>query len=140
MKAPTILAYAIETIIAEKFEAALDLADLNSRMKDFYDLWVFSQKYSFDGRSLQEAIIATCNKRGTAIRSDAEIFSTEFGQHVDKKTQWAAFIRKGPMDNAPENFSKIMKALRDFLQPVAVSYEKKEKFALKWTPGGPWHD
>jgi predicted nucleotidyltransferase component of viral defense system len=139
MKAPTILAYAIETIIAEKFEAALDLADLNSRMKDFYDLWVFSQKYSFDGRSLQEAIIATCNKRGTAIRSDAEIFSTEFGQHVDKKTQWAAFIRKGPMDNAPDDFSVIMAALHEFLLPVAIACESREEFKLKWPSGGPWH-
>ena len=84
MKAPKILAYAIETIVAEKFEAALDLADLNSRMKDFYDLWVLSQKYSFEGRSLQEAIIATCNRRETVIQSDAEIFSTEFG----KKSAW----------------------------------------------------
>ena len=124
----------------KKFEAALDLADLNSRMKDFYDLWVLSQKYSFDGRSLQEAIIATCNKRGTTIRSDAEIFLTDFSQHVDKNTQWAAFINKGPMNDAPNDFSRIMKALRDFLQPVAVSYEKKDKFKLKWPPGGPWHD
>ena len=139
MKAPTILAYAIETIIAEKFEAALDLADLNSRMKDFYDLWVLSQKYFFDGRSLQEAIIATCNKRGTVIRSNAEIFSPEFSQHVDKNTQWAAFKSKGQMDDAPDDFSGIMKALRDFLQPVAVSCEKKDKFKLKWPNGGPWH-
>jgi predicted nucleotidyltransferase component of viral defense system len=140
MKAPTILAYAIETIIAEKFEAALDLADLNSRMKDFYDLWVLSQKYSFDGRSLQEAIIATCNRRGTAIRSDAEIFSPEFSQNVDKSTQWAAFINKGPMDDAPYDFSGIMKALCEFLQPVAESCEKKDKFKLKWSNGGPWND
>ena len=124
----------------KKFEAALDLADLNSRMKDFYDLWVLSQKYSFDGRSLQEAITATCNKRETVIRSEAEIFSVEFGRHVDKNTQWTAFINKGPMDDAPKEFSRLMKAIRDFLQPVAVSYEKKDKFKLKWAPGGPWHD
>jgi hypothetical protein len=98
-----------------------------------------SQKYSFDGRSLQEAIIATCNKRGTVIRSDAEIFSAEFSQHVDKNTQWAAFINKGPMDDAPNDFAGIMKAIRDFLQPVAVSYERKDKFKLKWPNGGPWY-
>lgn len=140
MKAPTILVYAIETIVAEKFEAALDLADLNSRMKDFYDLWVLSQKYSFEGRSLQEAIIATCNRRGTVIRSDVEIFSPEFRQNVDKETQWAAFISKGPMDDAPDDFPGIMKALQGFLQPVVLSCEKKDKFNLKWAPGGPWLD
>lgn len=140
MKAPTILAYAIETIIAEKFEAALDLADLNSRMKDFYDLWVLSQKYPFDGRSLQEAIIATCNRRGTTIRSDAEIFLTDFSQHVDKNTQWAAFINKGPMNDVPNDFSRIMTALHEFLLPMAMAYEKNKQFKLKWPPGGPWHD
>jgi predicted nucleotidyltransferase component of viral defense system len=140
MKAPTILAYAIETIIAEKFEAALDLADLNSRMKDFYDLWVFSKKYSFDGRSLQKAIIATCNRRATIIRSDAEIFSTEFSRHVDKKTQWVAFIKKGPMDDAPDDFARLMTALHEFLLPMAMACEKNEQIKLKWPPGGPWHD
>ena len=99
-----------------------------------------SQKYSFDGRSLQKAIIATCNRRGTIIRSDAEIFSAEFGQHVDKKTQWAAFINKGPMDDAPADFSLIMALLHDFLLPVAMACESREEFKLKWTPGGPWHD
>jgi predicted nucleotidyltransferase component of viral defense system len=140
MEPPTILAYALETIVAEKFEAALDLAGLNSRMKDFYDLWILSQKYYFDGRTLQEAIIATCNRRETVIQSDAEIFSTEFGNNVDKEAQWAAFINKGPIAEAPDDFSRIMEALRDFLQPVAVSFEKKDKFELKWVPGGPWHD
>jgi predicted nucleotidyltransferase component of viral defense system len=140
MEAPTILTYAIETIVAEKFEAALDLADLNSRMKDFYDLWILSRKYSFDGRSLQEAIISTCNRRGTLIQSDAEIFSTEFRKNVDKQAQWAAFINKGPITEAPDDFSRIMEALRDFLQPVAVSCEKKDKFELEWVAGGPWHD
>ncbi len=44
------------------------------------------------------------------------------------------------MDDAPDDFSGVMKALGDFLQPVADSYEKKDKFDLKWAPGGPWHD
>ena len=140
MEAPTILAYAIETIVAEKFEAALDLADLNSRMKDFYDLWVLSQKYSFDGRSLQEAITATCKRRGTIIRSDAEIFLTEFSRNFDINTQWTAFINKGPMDNTPDDFSRLMVALHDFLFPVATACESKDEFNLKWPPGGPWHD
>lgn len=52
---PVIFGYTQETVIAEKFEAALDLADLNSRMKDFYDIWFLSQTSSFDGPVLQKA-------------------------------------------------------------------------------------
>ena len=75
---PIILGYTPETVIAEKFEAALDLAELNSRMKDFYDIWFLCQVCAFEGRILQEAIIATCKRRRTEIRSDAEMFSDAF--------------------------------------------------------------
>ncbi len=78
MEPPVLVGYAAETIIAEKFEAALDLADLNSRMKDFYDIWILSRTQSFEGRVLQEAITATCERRKTVIRSSAELFSNEF--------------------------------------------------------------
>jgi hypothetical protein len=70
---PIILGYTPETVIAEKFEAALDLADLNSRMKDFYD-------------------IATSKRRRTEIRSDAEMFSDVFASGAEKKRQWSAFL------------------------------------------------
>jgi hypothetical protein len=43
------------------------------------------------------------------------------------------------MDNALDDFPSIMKALHDFLQPVAVAHEKKDVFKLKWHPGGPWN-
>lgn len=59
-------------------KAALDLGDLNSRMKDFYDIWGLSKRFSFNGRLLQEAIVATCARRKTIIRSEAEIFSDDF--------------------------------------------------------------
>lgn len=49
---PMILGYTHETVIAEKFEAALDLADLNSRMKDFYDIWFLCQACAFEGRMI----------------------------------------------------------------------------------------
>lgn len=140
MEPPVIRSYAVETIIAEKFEAALDLADLNSRMKDFYDIWVLSQKYSFGGRSLQEAITATCRRRKTRISSKAEIFSKEFVNRSDKKIQWSAFLRKGPMGEVPEEFPIIMEGIRDFLLPVAVATENENSFESEWPPGGPWHD
>lgn len=139
MEPPVIFGYSLETVIAEKFEAALDLADLNSRMKDFYDIWALSQKFSFDGRLLQEAIIATCNRRKTAIQSDADIFSTEFIERSDKKTQWAAFTKKGMIKDAPGDLAKVMTDIRIFLLPVAQSSENDEAFQGTWYEGGPWN-
>lgn len=139
MEPPVIRSYAVETIIAEKLEAALDLGDLNSRMKDFFDIWVLSQKYRFGGQSLQEAIVATCRRRKTPITSKAEIFSREFVNRFNKQIQWSAFLRKGPMGEVPEEFSIIMEGIRDFLLPITLATENENSFESEWPSGGPWH-
>lgn len=138
MEPPLVNTYSLETIIAEKFEAALDLADLNSRMKDFYDVWGLCRRFSFNGELLQEAIAATCTRRKTIIRSDAEIFSEDFSDRPEKKVQWQAFVNKGMMGNAPEDFVAVMSDIREFLFPIAQASEHGELFQGTWTPGGPW--
>jgi predicted nucleotidyltransferase component of viral defense system len=45
---PRLRVYARETVVAEKFQAMVMLGLANSRMKDFYDVWVLSQRYDFD--------------------------------------------------------------------------------------------
>jgi predicted nucleotidyltransferase component of viral defense system len=138
MEPPVVKAYSIETIVAEKFEAALDLADLNSRMKDFYDMWILSQTYSFQGIALQESIMATCQRRKTALNSSAEVFTKEFAGHSDKRTQWISFLRKNKMLDISEDFSAIMEEIRTFLQPIANAIEKGVRFEKVWPPKGAW--
>ena len=138
MEPPRISAYSIESVVAEKFEAALDLADLNSRMKDFYDIWVLSNNYEFDGNVLREAITATCSRRQTIIETQAEIFSAGFANRIDKQTQWGAFIRKGIFEQAPETFILLMKEIRTFLFPLAESIEKHQSFNKRWTIDREW--
>ena len=137
---PIILGYTSETVIAEKFEAALDLADLNSRMKDFYDIWFLCQTCGFEGRILKEAIIATCKRRRTEIRSDAEMFSDGFAVRAEKKRQWSAFLGKGPIIGAPEDFSLRMNSIREFLRPIVQAFEANQPFEPNWSPGGPWEE
>lgn len=134
---PIILGYTPETVIAEKFEAALDLADLNSRMKDFYDIWFLCQTFAFEGRILQKAITATCKRRKTEIRSSAEMFSDGFATRAEKQRHWSAFLGKGPITGAPEDFLLLMSAIRDFLYPIAQACEANQSFEPKWSPGGP---
>lgn len=140
MDPPLIVGYSMETVVAEKFEAALDLADLNSRMKDFYDIWALSQKYSFDGPSLQEAITATCARRKTAISSEAKIFSNEFSEGSDKNAQWSAFVGRSTIADAPGDFVEVMAAIRRFLLPIALASEKNSSFQTTWPEGGPWQE
>jgi predicted nucleotidyltransferase component of viral defense system len=138
MEPPRVSAYSIESVVAEKFEAALDLADLNSRMKDFYDIWALSRSYSFDGKVLREAIIATCSRRQTTIETRADLFSAEFASRTEKQTQWEAFVRKGMFEQAPETFTYLMREIRSFLFPLTESFEKSQSFNSKWMPGGTW--
>jgi len=138
MEPPLINGYSLETMIAEKFEAALDLADVNSRMKDFYDIWGLSNKFPFSGRLLQEAIVATCKRRKTIVRSSAGIFSNDFSDRLEKKSQWKAFIRKGMMLDAPEDFVTVMSVIKAFLFPIAQASEHGDIFQGSWPEGGPW--
>jgi len=68
--APRLLTYPRETVVAEKLEAMVKLGIANSRMKDFYDMEVLSRTFSFDGKSLREAIHNTFERRGTELPLD----------------------------------------------------------------------
>jgi hypothetical protein len=65
--APQLLAYPRETVVAEKFQAMIQLAMANSRMKDFYDIWTLARKFEFAGPPLGAAIRATFERRQTAL-------------------------------------------------------------------------
>jgi predicted nucleotidyltransferase component of viral defense system len=134
-----IKAYSIETVVAEKFEASLDLAELNSRMKDFFDIWMLSYAYSFRGSALQDAVQATCQRRGTPLSSRALIFSEGFSDRSEKRAQWTTFLRKARLSGNMADFSMIMAGIGVFLRPVVEVIEYKGRFEKDWPPGGPWN-
>ena len=138
MEPPVVMAYSIETIVAEKFEASLDLAELNSRMKDFYDIWMLSRAYPFHGPTLQDAVMATCQRRATPLSSRSLIFFKEFSASADKRAQWTAFLRKAQIPGISEDFPVIMEGIGEFLHPLAEASENQWRFEKEWLPGGPW--
>ena len=89
--APRLLCYSRESAIAEKFEAMVKLGTMNSRMKDFYDIWALSRQFEFNGPELAEAIRLTFERRGTALPSAVDAFTGPFVS--DKQVQWSAFRR-----------------------------------------------
>lgn len=90
----SIMAYSIETVIAEKMHAIIDLADQNSRMKDFYDLYILLSTKTIDKLTLQEAINHTFENRCTKYDPNAIFFREEFCKNKTMETRWKAFIRK----------------------------------------------
>jgi predicted nucleotidyltransferase component of viral defense system len=116
MPAPVLLGYSKESAIAEKFQAMVKLGIINSRMKDFYDIWLLSRQYEFDNETLAEAIRLTFENRETEIPDEIVAFSDEFIE--EKQIQWAAFRKRMGQEHIPEDFREVVYAVRDFLTPV----------------------
>ena len=93
LPAPKLRTYSRETVIAEKFHAMVELDLSNSRLKDFYDIWILSRSFDFSGDRLSKAISATFARRGTAIPSEPPASLTEaFAADEQKRRQWRAFV------------------------------------------------
>lgn len=91
-----------ESSIAEKFEVMVKLGVLNSRMKDFYDIWLLSRQFHFKQATLAEAIRLTFEQRGTVFPSDIDAFKETF---IDtKQSQWMAFCKRLEQDHISVSF------------------------------------
>ena len=133
---PRVLCYSRESAIAEKFEAMIKLRELNSRMKDFYDIWLLSRQFDFDGAALSEATKRTFARRGTELPGEIVAFSEDFA--VEKQVQWTAFCRRLRSDDSPAEFGEVVSGIRDLLAPVVAALRTGSPFALKWIAPGPW--
>ncbi|PCJ54818.1 MAG: hypothetical protein COA70_03755 [Planctomycetota bacterium] len=108
--------YPLETVIAEKLEAAVSLGINNSRMKDFFDLHWLAQHRTFDHNVLAQAIRATFERRSTALPSLCPLALTNtFANDKDKLAQWQAFVRKNDL-NAPP-LPEVIRKLHGYLWP-----------------------
>ena len=137
--APRIKSYPRETVVAEKFQAMVMLGIANSRMKDFFDIWILSRQFDFEGTSLCRAIHATFNRRETGLTAATPLaLSKEFSEDSQKRTQWNAFIKKVALQVDGRSFHTILDELRDFLMPPTLAIRNGSEFNLNWPPTGPW--
>jgi len=137
--APALRAYPRETVVAEKYQAMVMLGIANSRMKDFYDLWVMAKTMDFDGQSLSSAIRATFEHRKTAIPAETTLALTAtFTEDAGKQTQWRAFVRKSKLQGAGVELPDVAILLQSFLMPPSQSMTQGSGFTDRWQNGGPW--
>jgi len=135
--APELSGYPRETVVAEKFQAMVYLRTLNSRMKDFYDVWLLASQFSFDGALLAKAIAATFENRQTSIDIAPIAFTPDFTEQASTLAQWMAFRNKLPSTEVPPTLSVVTLFLAEFLLPIARACAKGEDFNQRWGPGGP---
>lgn len=133
---PQIKIYPMVTSIAEKTETMVSRGTLNSRMKDFYDIWLLSELFDHDFQTLNQAIENTFKRRDVSLpTSMPESFTEEFYQSKIKLTQWNAFCRKNKLQKSPENFKNAVIRIRDFLRPVFFALETPP---VRWLAGKGW--
>ena len=123
MESPRVNAYSLETSIAEKLEAIIHNGYLNSRYKDFYDIYVLSKKYEFSYAELRNAVIQTFENRKTPMTMDSAAFSDEFLNDPMHQTRWKAFLKKKKA-LIQVSMSDAMDWIKAFVRPLFEGAKK----------------
>ena len=135
---PELNGYSMETTIAEKYQAMVKFGVLNSRMKDFYDIWMLSRTFDFNGEVLAEAIERTFMNRKTDLTNNPAIFDLSFGRDDIRQVQWQGFIKKSRLINVPGDLGDVVACIKMFLGPPVRSLVDRRTFKSTWKASGPW--
>ena len=111
-----VLAYSLETVVAEKFQAMISLSLGNSRMKDFFDVYQILSKQTLDSATLSEAIKATFANRGTDYKENHPLFSEDFFTDSNRSLYWKGFLKRIKY-STPLSFTDVGTLIRTQLQP-----------------------
>ena len=112
-----VAAYSLETVVAEKFQTMIDRGTINSRMKDFFDVYMILKSGKVDLGLLKEAVAEVFENRGTKADPDSVVFSDGFAQDQMRQTMWKAYLKKIKYkEELP--FEDVMAVVREVLRPM----------------------
>ena len=129
--APMINTYSLETTVAEKIDAILNLMEFSSRMKAYYDIYYLANKFDFDGALLAEAMKKTFANRNHSftVEQFEQVMAFDGDEAMRKK--WKAFCRK--TDIKTDDYSTVLKAIRSLLsEPFAAAVEGRN-YVKRWS-------
>lgn len=137
---PIIRAYSPETVIAEKFNAMVVLGMANSRMKDYYDIWMLSKSFSFDLSILREAIEQTFLKRKNDLPEFEPVgLSEDFINDLNKRTQWKGFLKKQKRIYSAPDLKEIVLCIRKFILPTLSNLDSRTDVSKRWHFENGWN-
>src|ERR1700722_9267051 len=116
--APILSGYSRETVMAEKLQALVQLRMLNTRMKDYFDLWLLSQQPQLNRETLATAIEHTFRNRKMEIDKTPIGLSPEFGNDPTKQMQWRAFLKRSALTEVPDSLNEVVAELWAFFGPL----------------------
>lgn len=131
--APHLRAYPIETVVAEKFHALATRGITNSRLKDYYDLWLIAETFELERAPLATAVRQTFARRETALPQETPTGFSE--AYVETwGGQWRTFLTRERMAAAPEQLATVVADLERFLLPLI----KEAEGDSHWQPRTGW--
>ena len=118
---PRLRVYPRETVVAEKLHAIVLLGMRNSRMKDYFDIWMLIEEDALDAGHLARAIAATFARRGTDVPEGRPSGLTgAFASDPDKQRQWRAFAARNRL--AVPDLGFVAQRIGDFIAgPMAIA-------------------
>jgi hypothetical protein len=132
-------AYPIEAVVAEKFHTMVELDLANSRVKDFYDIWVYSRNMDFDGATLAKSFEATFARRQTPLPNERPTALTAIYFDADNhRNQWHAFARRIDEPEISGLFAEVIRDIEGFVMPPAIAAAQQKTFECRWHSPGPW--
>jgi len=138
LPAPRIRGYTRESLIAEKFHTMVRRGLVNSRMRDFFDVWILSRQFDFDGEVLAAAVRETFARRNLEVALRPAALTAEFAADTAKAMQWRGFLRKSRLEGVPVELAEAVMAITAFLGPVAEVLHEGGEFEGRWLAPGPW--
>lgn len=119
LPAPQLRSYPKYTVVAEKFHAVCLLGMANTRMKDYFDLWVLLAEDALEAAELRRAVEATFDRRKLAMPSALPSgLSDAFVQDAEKQRQWAAFLKKNRLEAL--DLAQVVALLRGEFQKLGA--------------------
>ena len=114
-----IRAYSPATVMAEKFHAVVEIGMINSRMKDFYDLWLLPQTQDVAVEDLLAAVRKTFMRRETPIPAvRPESLSAASAQCVAKQSQWNAYAESIMLEGI--SWADVVEAVWKTFKPICL--------------------
>jgi Nucleotidyl transferase AbiEii toxin, Type IV TA system len=114
------------------------LGMLNSRLKDFFDIWLLSRQFDFDGQTLATAVAKTFARRRTVVPAEPVALTDGFAADTGKQTQWQGFIRRSRLEHVSDNLAAVVTTIAVFLGPIAKALASDNVFDHVWQAPGPW--
>lgn len=128
---PHVYVYSLCSSVAEKFEAIVSLAYDNSRLKDYYDLYVLATTHDFNGDEIVEAVRETFENRHSSL-NEIVAFEKDFADNPLRQTRWNAFVKKKKA-LLPITLQETIEMIQKFMLPVANAVLSNSKFDASWS-------